>query len=61
MEKEKEKNEGYRRFKRILKKFHLKNDEELSFNVEKIMNQPDLSEEDQKDLDYLYSVLSKIY
>ena len=61
VEKEKEKNEGYRRFKRILKKFHLKNDEELSFNVEKIMNQPDLSEEDQKDLDYLYSILSKIY
>ena len=60
-EKEKEKNENYRRFKRILKKFNLKNDEELSFNIEKIMNQTDLSEEDQKDLDYLYSIFSKIY
>ena len=60
-EKEKEKNEGYRRLKRILKKFNLKNDEELLFNIEKIMNQTDLSEEDQKDLDYLYLKLSRIY
>ena len=60
-EEEKEKNEGYRRLKRILKKFNLKNDEELLFNIEKIMNQTDLSEEDQKDLDYLYLKLSIIY
>ena len=35
--------------------------EELSFNIEKIMNQEGLPEEDQKDLNYLYLQFLEIY
>ena len=47
--------------KEFLKKFNLKNDEELSFNIEKIMNQEGLPEEDRKDLNYLYLQFLEIY
>ena len=57
----KEENEGYNILKRVLKKFNLKNDEELSFNIEKIMNQEGLPEEDRKDLNYLYLQFLEIY
>ena len=61
VDKLKEENEGYKILKRVLEKFNLKNDEELSYNIEKIMNQEGLTEEDQKDLDYLYLQFLEIY
>ncbi len=61
IDKLKEENEGYNILKRVLKKFNLKNDEELSFNIEKIMNQEGLPEEDRKDLNYLYLQFLEIY
>ena len=47
--------------KRILKKFNFKNDEELFINVEKKLSEKDLSEDDYKDLNYLYLKLVKFY
>ena len=61
VDKLKEENKGYNILKRVLKKFNLKNDEELSFNIEKIMKQEGLPEEDQKDLNYLHLQFLEIY
>ena len=47
--------------KRILKKFKFKYDEELFYNVEKKMDEPNLSSEDIDDLNYLYAKFMKIH
>ena len=60
-EKEKEENIEKKKMKRILKKFNFKNDEELLINVEKKLSEKDLSEDDYKDLNYLYLKLIKFY
>jgi len=60
-EEEKEENIEKKKMKRILKKFNFKYDEELSINVEKKLSEKDLSEDDYKDLNYLYLKFSKYY
>lgn len=50
-----------KRMERILKKFKLKNDENLKFNVEKKMNEPGLAQEDINDLGYIYFRYAKYY
>lgn len=47
--------------KRILRKFKFKYDEDLQFNVEKKMEEPNLTLEDYGDLDYLYKKFMKLY
>jgi hypothetical protein len=59
-EEEKEKIEK-KKIQRILKKFNFKYDEELPFNVEKKLGEKDLSQEDYKDLNYLYLKFVKLY
>lgn len=49
------------KMKRILRKFKFKYDEDLQFNVEKKMEEPNLTLEDYGDLDYLYKKFMKLY
>ena len=49
------------KMKRILRKFKFKYDEDLQFNVEKKMKEPNLTLEDYGDLDYLYKKFMIIY
>ena len=55
------KNEEDDRFNRILEKFKFENDEYLKFNVEQKLKEDDLSDEDFKDLNYLYLKFINIY
>ena len=62
---EEEESEEYsikdKRMERILKKFKLKNDENLKFNIEKKLNEPGLTQEDINDLGYVYFLYVKFY
>ena len=62
---EEEESEEYsikdKRMERILKKFKLKNDENLKFNIEKKLNEPGLAQEDINDLGYVYFLYVKFY
>ena len=60
-EEEEESNEEYQKIKMILKKFNLKYDEELYINIKKKIEQTDLSEEDRKELDYVYYKFLNLY
>ena len=49
------------RLKRILKKFNLKNDDQLPYKIEELMKRPDLTQEDINDFSIIYFNYIKSY